>query len=90
MDKRDTSIPPSSYTLETIAELRRGKKAELEASKELIQDLSRELFSPQESKNKFDQLMQQVNAGIAAYDGLMTGIKIFRRIRGFFNRKKKQ
>lgn len=90
MDKQDTSSPPSFYTLETIAELRQGKKAELEASKELIQDLSRELFAPQESKNKFDQLMQQVNAGIAAYDGLMTGIKIFRRIRGFFNRKKKQ
>lgn len=90
MNKKETPIAPSYYTLETIAALRSDKKAELEASKEHIMELSRELFAPQESKNKFDQLMQQVNAGIAAYDGLMTGIKIFRRIRAFFSKTKKR
>lgn len=50
-------------------------------------EFSRELFAPQQSKTKFDNLMQQVNAGIAAYDGLMTGIKIFQRLRKFFRRK---
>ena len=87
MNRQNTTIS-SVYTLETIAQLRRDKKAEVQASKDLIHDLSRNLFVPHESKNKFDLLMQQVNAGIAAYDGLMTGIKIFRRIRGFFTRSR--
>lgn len=33
--------------------------------------------------------MQQINMSIAAYDGLMTGIKILRRVRGFFGGKNK-
>lgn len=36
-----------------------------------------------------DNMMQHINAGIAAYDGLMTGLKILRRVRGFFSRNKK-
>lgn len=79
---------PSTYTLETITQRRLAKKAELRNSKEQIMEFSRELFAPQQSKTKFDNLMQQVNAGIAAYDGLMTGIKIFQRLRKFFRRKK--
>lgn len=77
----------SPYTLEIITQRRMAKKAELRASKEQIMEFSRNLFVPQQSKTKFDNIMQQVNAGIAAYDGLMTGIKIFQRIRKFFQRK---
>lgn len=77
----------SPYTLEIITQRRMAKKAELRASKEQIMEFSRNLFAPQQSKTKFDNIMQQVNAGIAAYDGLMTGIKIFHRIRKFFQRK---
>ena len=40
--------------------------------------------------NRIDSLMQQINMGIAAYDGLMTGIKILRRVRGFFGGKNKK
>ncbi|WP_300728515.1 hypothetical protein [uncultured Bacteroides sp.] len=72
------------YTLETIAQMRLDKKAELQASKEMINELCRELFLPPESNNKIEGLMHHVNAGIAAYEGLMTGLKIFRKIRGFF------
>jgi Uri superfamily endonuclease len=35
-----------------------------------------------------ENMMQHINAGIAAYDGLKTGIMIFQRIHRFFNRKK--
>lgn len=85
----EPQIPSTtSYTLEIITQRRMAKKAELKASKEQIMEFSRELFAPQQSKNKFDNIMQQVNAGIAAYDGLMTGIKIFQRLRKFFRQKK--
>lgn len=88
MNEQQIPSSPSSYTLESINKQRMTKKAELKASKEQIMEFSRELFAPQQSKSKFDNVMQQINAGIAAYDGLMTGIKIFQRLRRFFRKQK--
>ena len=79
-----------SYTIEGIRERRLAKREELKQSKDRMQNLSQQLFAPQQGKNKIDSLMQQVNMGIAAYDGLMTGTKILRRVRGFFGDKKKK
>lgn len=64
-----------SYSIEGIRERRLAKREELKLSKGRMQDLTQQLFAPQQGKNKIDSLMQQVNMGIAAYDGLMTGIK---------------
>lgn len=80
---------PINYSVEMISKLKAQKKQELRGSKERIQQLTEDLFAPQQSKNKMENLMQHVNAGIAAYDGLRTGIMIFQRIHRFFNRKKK-
>ncbi|MBM6779947.1 hypothetical protein [Bacteroides mediterraneensis] len=80
---------PINYSVEMISKLRDKKKQELRNSKARIQQLTEDLFAPQQSKNKMENLMQHVNAGIAAYDGLRTGIMIFQRIHRFFNRKKK-
>ena len=80
--------PIPNYSVEIISQLRAQKKQELRESKERIQLLTQELFSPQKSKNKMENMMQHINAGIAAYDGLKTGIMIFQRIHRFFNRKK--
>ena len=72
------------YTIETIRQQRLDKKAEILQSKERMYRLTHLLFNPPQSKNKFEGMMQHVNMGIAAYDGLMTGIKILRRVRTFF------
>lgn len=81
--------PSPNYSIEIISQLRAEKKKELRESKERIQFLTQSLFSPQRSKNKMENMMQHINAGIAAYDGLRTGIMIFQRIHHFFNRKKR-
>ncbi len=78
-----------TYTLEDIIARKQAKRKEILESKESLQTLAQDLFAPNESKNKLDGLMQHVNMGIAAYDGIMTGIKILRRIRGFFDRKRR-
>ncbi len=78
----------ATYTLEDIIARKQAKRKEILQSKENMQTLAQDLFAPNESKNKLDGLMQHVNMGIAAYDGIMTGIKILRRVRGFFDRKK--
>ena len=85
----DETKTPINYSVETISQLRAQKRQELRDSKERIQRLTENLFAPQQSKNKMENIMQHVNAGIAAYDGLRTGIMIYQRIHRFFNRKKR-
>ena len=55
-----------NYSVEIISQLRAQKKQELRESKERIQLLTQDLFSPQKSKNKMENMMQHINAGIAA------------------------
>ncbi len=77
-----------NYTIEEINKLREEKREELRQSKEQLQQLGQQLFAPHESKGKLDSLMRNINMGIAAYDGVMTGVKVLRRIRGYFNDRK--
>ena len=84
------NLPPNHYTLEMIRQQRIDKKKEILQSKEQMLHLAHQLFAPPQSKNKFEGMMQHVNMGIAAYDGLMTGIKVLRRVRAFFGRRQKK
>lgn len=84
----DETKTPINYSVEIISQLRAQKKQELRDSKERIQRLTEDLFAPQQSKNQMENIMQHVNAGIAAYDGLRTGIMIFQRIHRFLTERK--
>lgn len=76
-------------TLEMIAQQKAAKRKELQQVKEDIALTLHELFDPVENKGGAMGFMQHVNTGIAMYDGVKTGIKIIRRIRGFFQKKRK-
>lgn len=82
------STNSNPYTIETISRMRAEKKEELKQSKVKMQRLAQNLFSPPETKNKMDLMMHHFNTGMAAYDGIMTGIKIYRRIKGMFKKRK--
>ena len=84
------NTPQTYYTLEMIRQQRSDKKAEILQSKQRMYQLAHQLFNPPQRKNKFEGMMQHVNMGIAAYDGVMTGIKVLRRIRTFFGSKKRK
>lgn len=84
------NTPQTYYTLEMIRQQRLDKKAEILQSKQRMYQLAHQLFNPPQSKNKFEGMMQHVNMGIAAYDGVMTGIKVLQRIRTFFGSKKRK
>ena len=73
------NTPQTPYTINGIIRRRLEKKEEIRQSKERMQHITQELFAPQKSKTKIEGLMQHVNTGIAAYDGIMTGMKIFNR-----------
>lgn len=76
------------YSIQLVSERKAQKKAELKASKDSIQEIAQDLFSPPETKNKMDLLMHHFNTGMAAYDGIMTGVRIYKRIKSAFTRKK--
>lgn len=76
------------YSIQLVSERKAQKKAELKASKDRIQEIAQDLFSPPETKNKMDFLMHHFNTGMAAYDGIMTGVRIYKRIKSAFTRKK--
>lgn len=78
----------TKYSIQIISERKNNKKTELKASKERIYELTQNLFSPPETKNKMDLMMHHFNTGLAAYDGIMTGVKIYRRIKDIFSGKK--
>lgn len=88
------SIPSSpaiapAYSLEHIKKMRLEKRQEIRQSARRMQLISEALFAPQKSATRMEGLLQHVNAGIAAYEGVMTGLKILRRVQGFFRRKKR-
>ena len=76
-------------TLEEIARRKAEKREEVLKAKTQITETLRELFVPEENKGGIEGIMQHVNTGIAVYDGVMTGIKIMRKVRSYFTKKKK-
>lgn len=77
------------YTIEWVNQQKTEREEKIQASKKRIQNLTQQLFAPTRSNNKVDNMMQHINMGIAAYDGIMTGVKVLRRIQNFFGKKKK-
>lgn len=76
-------------TLEEIARRKNEKREEVRKVKTQMMQTVHELFEPEENKGGVEGIMQHISTGIAVYDGVMTGIKIMRRIRSFFTKKKK-
>ena len=56
--------PIPNYSVEIISQLRAQKKQELRESKERIQLLTQELFSPQKSKNKMENMINYIKHGL--------------------------
>ena len=77
------------YTLDSIRQMRRDKREEIRKSAAKMQTLGSQLFAPQRSTSRMEGIMQSVNAGMAAWDGVMTGIRVMRRVQNFFRKKKK-
>lgn len=78
-----------SYSIEWVNQQKVQREEEIKISKKRIQNLTQQLFAPIRSNNKIDSMMQHINMGIATYDGIMTGLKILRRMQSFFGKRKK-
>ena len=79
--------PKTVITLDMICQQKADKLAEIRASKQRIADQSRELFHPSEVIGGAKLLSNNFSSGIAIFNGVMTGFKIIKRIRKFFQRR---
>ena len=80
-------IPKTVITLDMICQQKAEKLAEIRASKQRITDQARELFRPSEVMGGAELLTNNFSSGIAIFNGVMTGFKIIKRIRKFFQRR---
>ncbi len=78
------------FTIEDITLLKEEKKKEVDEQKEVIYDRFHAIFAPLEPANsKAESLMRTFNTGMAVYDGVMLGMKAFKRFKSYFRKKRK-
>lgn len=78
----------NKYSMEIIRARKLEKKEELNNSKDKIFRLTQRLFAPPQTKSKMELIMHNFNSGMAAYDGIMTGIRIYRRVKDILGIRK--
>lgn len=81
----DTTTP---VTLESIARQKAALLRQIRAQKELMADLTRDIFAPlAPATNKAGALMRTFNTGMAVFEGIMLGLKLMKKFRNFFQRR---
>ncbi len=76
-------------TLDMIAQLKAQKLKEVQQAKADIADTVHNIFAPVQKQTGSDGFMHHIHTGIAVFEGMRTGIKIIKRVRGFFHKKKR-
>lgn len=72
-------------TLETIVQKKLELRQEIQQQKKNITLLAQELIAPvAPAAGKANQLMRAFQTGMAAFDGILLGLKMMRRIRKLF------
>lgn len=79
--------PRENMTLEQIALRKAELLRDIRTQKEKITTLTQGIFAPlAPPRNKANALMRSVNTGIALWEGIMTGVKIMRKMRRLFRK----
>lgn len=78
----------TSHTKITLESLRMQKLEaleELRAQKQIMADTAQTLFAPlAPAADKSTSVLRAFNTGMAIFDGVMTGVKLMRKIRNAF------
>lgn len=76
-----------TITLDKIRQLKAEKLTDIRISRQRITNHVHELFYPSATTNSNNALFDNMGSGIAIFNGILTGFKIFKQIRNFFRRK---
>ncbi len=78
------------YSLELIAQRKAEKEAQLKKLKEQIIYTTEKIVEPPQGKNNAELWIHYAGKGMVTYQGILTAIKLYRRIRGTFSRRKEK
>lgn len=82
----DTTTP---VTLESIARQKAVLLRQIREQKEIMTDITRDIFAPvAPATGKAGALMRAFNTGMALFEGVMSGLKLMKKFRDFFGRRR--
>ena len=85
----DNTTNTTPVTLESIAQKKAMLLQEIRLQKEIMTGLTQEIFAPLEpATNKANAMMRAFNTGMAVYDGIVFGVKVMKKFRKIFGRKR--
>lgn len=84
----DDTLYKKTITLEEIHKRKEAVKLQMDKQKNIIISSVKEAFSPTPAEKAAHPLIKKFSTGVAIFEGLMTGIKIIRKIKAIFKRKK--
>lgn len=80
----------TTYSLEYLEQLKAEKTAALEQTRERMAELTHAIMAPPATNNNMELWMHYASNGMTAYKGLLTCIKLYKRLRGSLTKKKKK
>lgn len=76
-------------TLESIARRKATLQQQIQQQKEIMAVLTQEIFAPLEpATNKANAMMRAFNTGMAVFDGITLGIKMMKKFKRLFGRRR--
>lgn len=85
----DNTPHTTPVTLESIARKKAELLQEIRLQKEVMAGLTQEIFAPLEpATNKANAMMRAFNTGMAVFDGIVLGIKVMKKFKRLFGRKR--
>ena len=83
----DNTTQQKTITLEEIGKRKEALRLQIEKQRSVIISSVKKTFATPTEKAAHP-IMQSFNTGLAIFDGVMTGIKIMRRVKAFLKRMK--
>ena len=85
------NMPPAlPATLEELMQQKAALLQEIQAQKVVLARISQELVAPlTPAAEKGNSLLRAFNRGMAVFDGVMLGLKVMRKFRNIFGRKRR-
>ena len=74
-------------TLESIQQRKLAIKRQLNQRKGDMVNKTQSLFTPAHDVTKWDRTLNLISNSIAVYDGLLLGLRLMARFKGFFRRR---
>ena len=83
------AVQTEILTLEDLQQQKAEALEELRAQQQIMADTARNLFAPiAPAADKGTAIMRAFNTGMAVFDGVMLGVKLMRKVRKIFRRRK--